>query len=65
MNDINEKTKWRDTEFYCPECGNQALTNSKAEDGFFYDGDQLYCPVCHTEGQVICDEGEAWDLWNW
>lgn len=58
-------SNWRDTEFECPECGNLALVNTRAPEGYYYDGDDLYCPVCHCEGQIMCDEGDAWDQWDW
>lgn len=60
------KSVWRDSEFECPECGYTALVNTKAEEGYYYDGDELYCASCHADGQVIIDcDGDAWDLWNW
>jgi transcription elongation factor Elf1 len=57
------RKKWKESDFECPDCGNTAMVHTAAEEGY-YDGDDLYCPVCHCEGQVMADEGEAWDHWD-
>jgi Zn finger protein HypA/HybF involved in hydrogenase expression len=57
--------KWRDSDFECPDCGNTVMVETAAEEGYYYDGDDLYCPVCHCEGQVIIDGDDAWDHWDY
>jgi len=41
------------------------MVETAAEEGYYYDGDDLYCPVCHCEGQVIIDGDDAWDHWDY
>jgi predicted RNA-binding Zn-ribbon protein involved in translation (DUF1610 family) len=55
---------WRDTDFECPNCGNLAEVETSAPEDYFYDGDMLRCSECNTIGQIMIEEGDAWDWWD-
>jgi predicted RNA-binding Zn-ribbon protein involved in translation (DUF1610 family) len=56
---------WRATDFECPECGDMAEVETSAPKDFFFDGDALRCVECEAKGQIMVDEGHAWDSWDW
>jgi predicted RNA-binding Zn-ribbon protein involved in translation (DUF1610 family) len=56
---------WRDTDFECPECGSIAQVRTSAPEDYFYDGDELKCTECDIAGQIIVDDGNARDYWDY
>lgn len=56
---------WRHSDFYCPECGENAKVCSVEVAPYYRDGDELRCPDCGLNGGVQCDEDGATDVWDW
>jgi predicted RNA-binding Zn-ribbon protein involved in translation (DUF1610 family) len=56
---------WRDSDFECPECGENAKVCTDAVAPYYWDGDKLQCPECGLKGGVQCDEDGATDIWDW
>ncbi|WP_438334806.1 hypothetical protein [Edwardsiella tarda] len=51
---------------YCPVCDSDELnvTTELGTSNFLYDGDDVVCSECGKKGEIDCDEGCAFAVWD-